>query len=263
MPAPRIPAMFDNVSIPTLLLLAGAGYVAWLISILSGGGGALLLIPVLTWTLGPRAVAPVIAMVTLFDAPVRLRLFWQHVRWDVVRWYLPGAIAGALIGTFLFDRLAETQAHWLKILVGLFLISTVFQYAFGKRERSFRMRVWAFTPIGFVAALVSGVIGEAGPVLNPFYLNYGVQKEEMIGTKSFNSIGMQTTKLAGYFAFGVLLREFLIYGVVIGVAAAMASWTGKKMLGKMRSQLFRQMVIGVMVVTGCILLWEERHVFLK
>lgn len=254
--------MPEDVTIPRLILLAAAGYVAWLVSILSGGGGAMLLMPVLTWTLGPRAVAPVIAMVTLFDAPVRLKLFWQHVRWDVVRWYLPGAIAGAIVGTFFFDRLAESHAHWLKILVGLFLISTVFQYAFGERERSFPMRLWAFTPIGFIVAMVSGVIGEAGPVLNPFYLNYGVQKEQLIGTKSFNSIGMQTTKLAGYFAFGALFKEFLIYGLVIGVAAACASFTGQHLLKRMEGKRFRQWVVGLMVVTGVILLWQERRALL-
>src|SRR5688572_18180530 len=101
--------MPEDASIPTLLLLAAAGYVAWLISILSGGGGALLLIPVLTWAVGPRAVAPVIAMVTLFDAPVRLKLFWRHVRWNVVRWYLPGAVAGALLGGYVF---ANAHAEW-------------------------------------------------------------------------------------------------------------------------------------------------------
>lgn len=250
--------MPDHPSIHILLLLAGAGYVAWLISILSGGGGALMLIPALTWAVGPRAVAPVIAMVTLFDAPVRLKLFWGHVRWDVVRWYLPGAVAGALLGGYVF---ANTRADWLKILAGLFLISTVFQFSFGKRERSFPMKRWAFMPIGFVVSLVSGIIGEAGPVLNPFYLNYGVEKEAMIGTKSVCSIGMQTTKLASYFAFGALLREFLIYGVVIGIAAACASWTGKWLLGRMQGKRFRQFVIALMVFTGCLMLWQERATF--
>lgn len=254
--------MPDHVSIPTLLLLAGAGYLAWLVSILSGGGGAMLLIPVLTWTLGPRAVAPVIAMITLIDAPIRLRMFWRHVRWEIVRWYLPGAVAGALVGTFLFAHIAERNTAWLKILAGLFLVSTVFQYAFGKKERSFTMRLRAFTPIGFVVACVSGVIGEAGPVLNPFYLNYGVEKEELIGTKSVNSIGMQTTKLAGYFAFGALFREFLIYGIVIGLATGLASWTGKKLLSRLAGKRFRQFVIALMVLAGCLLLWQERRVLL-
>jgi uncharacterized protein len=249
----------DHVSIPTLLLLALGGYLAWLVSILSGGGGAMLLIPLLTWTIGPRGVAPVIAMVTLFDAPVRLTLFWKHVRWDVVRWYLPGAVAGATLGGYVF---ANTHANWLKVIAGLFLISTVFQYSFGKRERSFNMRRWMFLPIAFVVSLVSGIIGEAGPVLNPFYLNYGVEKEAMIGTKSVNSIAMQATKLASYFAFGALLKEFLLYGVVIGIAAALASWTGKKLLARLEGKRFRQFVITLMVFTGFLMLWQERDVLL-
>jgi uncharacterized membrane protein YfcA len=242
------------IPIAKLLILAAAGYVAWLISILSGGG-ALMLIPVLTWAVGPRAVAPVIAMVTLFDAPVRLRLFWKHVQWRVVRWYLPGAIAGAMLGGYVF---AKSEAKWLKVVAALFLISTVFQFQFGRRKESFPMRLWMFTPVGFVVALVSGIIGEAGPVLNPFYLNYGVEKEEMIGTKSVNSIGMQATKIASYFAFGALLKEFLIYGLVIGIAAASASWTGKLLLARMHGTRFRQMVVTLMVITGGIMLWQER-----
>src|SRR3954469_20586183 len=113
--------MPDHATVSKLLLLAGAGYVAWLISILSGGGGALMLIPVLTWALGPRAVAPVIAMGTVVDAAVRLKLFWGHVRGDVIRWSLPGGGAAALLGGYIF---ANTRADWLKILAGLFLIST-------------------------------------------------------------------------------------------------------------------------------------------
>jgi uncharacterized protein len=252
--------MPHDIPISTLLLLAAAGYVSWLISILSGGGGALLLIPVLTWTLGPRSVAPVVAMVTLFDAPVRLKLFWRHVRWDVVRWYLPGAITGATLGGYIFTDLADSRTVWLKILVGLFLVSTILQYRFGKRPHSFRMTRWAFLPIGFVVSLVSGVIGEAGPVLNPFYLNYGVEKEAMIGTKSVNSIGMQLTKLASYFAFGAAMKEFLLPALVIGVSAATASWTGKRILGRMESKRFRQFVIALMVFTGCLMLWQERGV---
>jgi uncharacterized membrane protein YfcA len=111
-------------------------------------------------------------------------------------------------------------------------------------------------------ALVSGIIGEAGPVLNPYYLNYGIEKEKMIATKSVNSIGMQTTKLASYFAFGALLKEFWIYGLVIGIAAASASWTGKKILARMHGQRFRQLVVALMVITGCLMLWQERGLIL-
>lgn len=144
----------------------------------------------------------------------------------------------------------------------MFLVSTVLQFRFGKRERSFNMRRWIFLPVAFVVSLVSGIIGEAGPVLNPFYLNYGVEKESMIGTKSVNSIAMQATKIASYFAFGALMKQFLIYGLVIGLAAASASWTGKRILGRMEGKRFRQFVVALMVFTGLLMLWQERDVLL-
>ncbi len=120
------------------------------------------------------------------------------------------------------------------------------------------MRAWMFLPLGFVVAGISGMIGEAGPVLNPFFLNYGTEKEAMIGTKSVNSFFMQLTKLGSYTAFGVMTTEFWIYGLAIGIAATLASWVGKKLLGRMEGKRFRQIVIAVMVVTGALMVWQER-----
>jgi uncharacterized membrane protein YfcA len=124
------------------------------------------------------------------------------------------------------------------------------------------MRAWGFLPLGFVVAAISGMIGEAGPVLNPFFLNYGTEKESMIGTKAVNSFFMQLTKLGSYTAFGAMTREFWIYGLAIGVAATLASWVGKRLLGRMEGKRFRQAVIAVMVITGALMLWQERGVIL-
>ena len=44
----------------------------------------------------------------------------------VVRWYLPGAAAGAILGGWIFTLLS---AQWVQTCVALFLISTVWQYA--------------------------------------------------------------------------------------------------------------------------------------
>ncbi len=241
----------------TVLILIVAGFLAWLVSLLGGGGGALLLIPVITWVkdLGPRAVAPVLAIVTLVDSPVRIALFWRHIDWRIVRWYLPGAIVGGFLGAYIF---ANAQAHWLKVLAALFLISTVIQYRFGAQDRSFTMRAWAFLPLGFIVAFVSGLIGEAGPVLNPFYLNYGAVKEQMIATKSVNSFAMQFTKLTTYATFGAMEWKFLYYGLILGAAAMTASWVGKKLLGRMHPRQFRLIVVTVMAVTGALMLYQER-----
>jgi uncharacterized protein len=162
-----------------LVLLAAAGFVAWLVSTLAAGGGGMLLLPVVAYLIGPKAVAPVLALGSFFSGPARIFIFWRHIEWRIVRWYLPGAVCGGATGAWIF---AQTEAQWLKIAIGLFLISTVIQFRLGEKQRSFPMKTWFFLPIGVVVALVSGIIGEAGPVLNPFYLNAGIEKERLIAT---------------------------------------------------------------------------------
>jgi uncharacterized membrane protein YfcA len=102
-----------------------------------------------------------------------------------VRYYLPSATAGTVLGAVIFSNI---KLEWLQIIVGLFLISTIFQYRFGKKERSLEMKLIWFIPLGFIVELLTTIIGAVGPVLNPFCLNYGLQKEKMIATKTMNSL---------------------------------------------------------------------------
>jgi uncharacterized protein len=56
------------------------------------------------------------------------------IEWQIVRWYLPGAIAGG----WAFTR---TGASTLQIAIAIFLVSTVWQFHWGRAERSFPMPV--------------------------------------------------------------------------------------------------------------------------
>ena len=230
-----------------LLALFAAGLVAFIISTISGGGGALLLLPITESLIGASATAPVVQLANFIGRPVRLVLFWRDIDWRVVRYYLPAALIGGLLGTYLFSRMDST---WIRLLLGLFLISTVFQYRFGKKEQSFPMRVEVFGVLGFGVALLSSLIGGLGPVLNPFYLNYGLDKEPMIATKTANSFFVGIVQLGGYTFFGALTGKLWLYGLAMGLGAALGNYVGKRLLGRMSSRRFRQFVIALMVISG-------------
>lgn len=57
------------------------------------------------------------------------------------------------------------------------------QFRFGKKKKSFNVQLWHFAPIGLLVSVLGTIIGALGPVLNPFYLNYALEKEELIATK--------------------------------------------------------------------------------
>ena len=234
----------------TYVILFLVGIVAYLISTLAGGGGALILLPVVGFYLSPAVVAPVVNLGNMIGRPARLILFWQHIEWRLVAYYVPSAILGAIVGGLIFVKL---QADWLQILLGLFLISTVFQYRFGKKQSSFPMKKWYFIPLGFGVTLISTIFGATGAILNPFYLNIGLVKERMIATKTANSFIAGLAQLSSYAFLGALEGEMWLYGLAIGAGATIGNIVGKRQLKKVSDTRFRQYVIALMVVSGLLM----------
>ena len=246
--------LFENINLLYLAILFVAGIVAFIISTISGGGGALILVPFLNFLIGTTKTAPVINLGTFIGRPARLILFWKHINWKVFWYYVPAAMLGAWIAGWFFTKV---EASWLQILVGLFLISTVFQYRFGKKERSFPVYLWYFIPLGFLVSIAGTIIGALGPILNPFYLNLGLDKEELIATKTVNSFFLGISQIGSYAFFGLLYRELWIYGIALGLGAVIGNIIGKNFLAKMKSTTFRQLLIVLMVVSGILLIYNQ------
>ncbi|HET7764743.1 MAG TPA: sulfite exporter TauE/SafE family protein [Burkholderiales bacterium] len=232
-----------------------AGFVSWAISTLSAGGGSMLMVAAASAMLGGHAIAPVVTCTSLVAAPARMALFWEHIDWRVARWYLPGAVAGALLGSWIFTLLS---AQIVQTCVALFLISTVWQYRAGERTRSFLMRLRWFPAVAFVSGLTSAVVGASGLLANPFYLNYGMVKERMIATRAVNSLSIQVVKIGAYAALGALDWDLLRHGLSAGAGAALAIWISRTWLRHLDSRLFRQLTVLVMLIAGILALWQQR-----
>ncbi|MDA0672093.1 MAG: sulfite exporter TauE/SafE family protein [Cyanobacteria bacterium] len=242
-----------------VLILGSVSFVAWFLSMLAGGGSPLVLIPVITVLLGSQAVAPVITTGLLVGNSQRSLFFWREIDWVVTAWYVPGAIAGALLGAYAF---ANLHLEWLQIFLGLALLLMVANYGLSRwlkrRSWSLTVRAWHFLPAAFLNGVGSGLVGSTGPIMNPLYLGYGLEKEAMVATKSANKAFLHLVKIASYLTLGVLDSSYLGYGLVIGVAAMPANWLGKQVLARMSSEQFRQMVFTLIAVSGLLMLWQQR-----
>ncbi|MEN0006124.1 MAG: sulfite exporter TauE/SafE family protein [Bacteroidota bacterium] len=232
-----------------LLFIAGFG--AFALSTLTGGGAALMLLPISNALVGVSSTAPVVNLGNLIGRPVRLVLFWKGIDWRVAWYYVPPALVGTVLGAWLF---ANMRLIWLEYVLAIFLISTILQYRFGQRARSFSVRAWHFIPLGFIISLVSTVVGATGAVLNPFYMNYGLQKEQLIGTKTANSFFVGIFQVGSYAFFSSMHPPLWGYGVALGLGAAIGNFFGKRMLAKMSNKSFRIWVIWAMVVSGMVML---------
>ncbi len=151
--------MSENFVDKSTLLLLGLfflGASTFTLSTISGGGGAMMQIPVLNFLIGASQTAPVINLGAFISRPARILIFWKHIVWKVFWYFVPAAMVGALLATWMFS---EVKIYWIQLFVGLFLVSTFFQYRFGKKERSFDIKLWYFIPLGFFISVIGTFTG--------------------------------------------------------------------------------------------------------
>lgn len=88
------------------------------------------------------------------------------------------------------------------------------------------MLSWYFIPLGSSVSILGTIIGALGPVLNPFYLNSGLDKEDLIATKTANSF-FRGIAQSSYSFFGLLDKELWVYGIFLGLGATAGNIIGK------------------------------------
>lgn len=263
-----------------IVYLSVVSFFAWIVSTLAGGGSPFVLIPLVNLLMGAASVPPVITIGMFLGNAHRVLLFWREINWELTMWYAPGAIIGSFLGAYTF-----TQIHldWLQLIIGVFLIVSAVLFAIEKNpviaeaktdllteppkdslsinESGHKLKAWYIMPAGFLKAFVSGLVGTTGPVLNPFYLRYGLVKEQLLATKATHVVIIHLVKIITYGAFAALSREEVVAGLAIGIAAIPANLVGKAILSRMSPDQFRQIVLAFMSVGGIWMLWGQKDLF--
>ena len=242
------------------IALAVSGFFAWLVSTVAGVGGAFLLVPLVGFIAGAQAVAPVATLATLIAGGGRALVFRRDIEWAVVRWGLPGAVLGALLGAAVF---ASLRAEWLQLVVGVFLLTLVWQRRFGKLKTELSIAAWWFFPAHLAVGFFSGLVGAMGPVLNPLYLNAGISRQRLVGTKTAVSLPMHGVKMLAYLALGALSGQLLWFGLAAGVGALAANWLARRALSGMQQRTFEALIYGFMATSGLVMIWQQRGLLLK
>lgn len=242
-----------------LVSLGLISFLSWLMSMLAGGGSPLILIPVVNFLLGSQAIAPTITIGMLVGNLQRTFFFWRSIHWRVTLWHLPGTLVGATLGSYLLSRI---HVEGLQVVIAIALVLMAANAWFGGPDYALKIKDWHFLPLSFLNSFVSGLVGSTGPILNPVYLHYGLEKEQLIVTKSATVVLIHVIKMVTYLIFGILTVPYFLYGLLIGLAAIPANWIGKLILERMSTAQFRQVVLGFVGMSGLWMLWQQRELLL-
>ncbi|WP_238531708.1 sulfite exporter TauE/SafE family protein [Nitritalea halalkaliphila] len=75
----------------------------------------------------------------------KVLFFWRDIDWKLFAWLFPSTIVGSILGASLF---ASLSADFLQVLIGLLLVSTIFQFNRKEKKPRFQIKAWHFAPWG-------------------------------------------------------------------------------------------------------------------
>ncbi|WP_334134123.1 sulfite exporter TauE/SafE family protein [Tepidimonas sp.] len=191
--------------------LAGIGLITGFLAGLLGIGGGMMLVPVITFVLDARAIAPDLAvkmaiatsMATIvFTSISSVRAHHRRgaVRWDLVARLTPGIVLGAALASGGIFR--WLQGRWLALLFGIFIGLTALQMLRRARVAASTRTLPSTAGLvgaGGVIGFASGLVGAGGGFLSvPFMTAHRVPMHQAVATSAALGLPIALANVLGY-----------------------------------------------------------------
>ncbi len=225
--------------------LLGLSLLASIIAAVAGFGGSVILLPIVVHLFGIKAAVPILTVAQLLGNASRVWFGREAIDWKVVWYFSLGCIPSAIIGAIMFGSM---HADWLKTGLGIFLILTLIYRHSGLKTAN--MRPPHFTILGVVFGWLSAVVGTVGPLVAPFFLDYGLAGSAYIASEAMTAVIMHITKGIVYSKFALLDRDTFIIGLAMGLVMVFGSFIGKRIIDRLPRIWFTRIVEAVVLVTG-------------
>ena len=212
----------------------------------AGFGTGLILLPLVGWTLGVRAVGPVLTITMLVGN--LSRIWWSRGEIDVpvVARFLIGAVPATALGAAFY---AGARSEHLRLVIGGFLLaSVVLRRVLMSGRFAIRLEYFPFIGAGF--GVLSGMVVTTGPVVVPFFLAYGLRRGAFIATEAVCATVMHLTRGIVFARYALLTWEAVAIGVVLGGTMFAGSWFARQLLDRMSDRVFLALVEALVVLLG-------------
>ncbi|SDZ85528.1 Sulfite exporter TauE/SafE [Bizionia paragorgiae] len=110
---------------------------------------------------------------------------------------------------------------------------------------------------GGLTGFLSGLIGSAGPIGAAFFLGLDLTATAYVASEAFTALTMHLTKTVVYSKYALIGKEELYYGLFIGAAMILGSWSGRKIIEKISRDKFIFLVEILLIITGIQMIWTS------
>jgi len=240
-----------------LWIYAAFGAACFIVGLSKGGlGGVLgfLVTPMLSLVMPPgQAVGLMLPVLILADL-VTLAAYWRC--WDVSRiWVL---LAGGVVGVSLATLvLSSFPVSWMRKGLGVLVFAYVLYRLFEKRLLSrgeYHNRPWHGLLAGGTAGFASTLSHAGGPPITVYLLLQRLDPSVFIATSALFFAILNWIKVPYYAAAGLFNWQWQLRLLWLTPLAVLGGGVGKNLAFRLDRVLFERVVIGLLLVSGILLL---------
>lgn len=212
-----------------LSILAATAFATSILSAIIGMAGGIVLLSVMLLFFDPLVAVPLHGVIQLASNSTRTFVQRSHVKWKIIGSYFLLLLPMSFVGLHIAQALPPPVT---RCLIGVFvLFATWFPSAllFGSHPERIDPRR-RFMVLGGVVGTIQMTIGATGPLIAPFFLNLGLTRQSIVGTKAAAQALGHTAK---FVVFGIAGFAFPAYVLPLALLCGMVmlgTWVGSKLL---------------------------------
>ena len=235
------------MEISVLAILLVVSFATAILSAIIGMAGGIVLLSVMLLFMDPLEAIPLHGVIQLVSNASRTWIQRPHVDRGIVWRYalplLPMGFAGLLLAQSLSPPVARA-------LIGVFVLAATWAPGLllvgAHPERADRNR--RFFALGTAVGLLNVTVGATGPLIAPFFLNLGLTRHQVIGTKAACQTLGHLAKLVVFGAAGFAFLAFAVPLVLLSAVGIAGTWVGSQILGRVSELWFTRLYKAVLTL---------------
>lgn len=235
------------MQIPDFAILVAMALACSILSAIIGMAGGIVLLSVMLLYFEPLTAIPLHGAIQLFSNSSRVVIQRRHVHWNLIWHYALPLLPMAGIGLLAAQQLSPQVA---KICIGVFVLLATWRpdWLLLRSHPQSAQPARRFLVLGAVVGFLQMTVGATGPLIAPFFLNLGLSRQGVVGTKAAAQALGHITKIGVFATAGFVFADYLPLLAAMCAAVMIGTWLGSKLLDRVNERSFVWLYRGVLTL---------------
>jgi uncharacterized protein len=221
---------------------------------LAGFGTALVALGIWLYVLPPSIAVPLVLICSIVAQTSTLPSFWRSFDLRLVWPFLIGGLAGVPLGTML---VAHADPRIFKLSVGILLLLFPAALYFNKPMAISLGGRAADAAIGFAGGILGGLAGLSGALPTLWASVRGWGKDERRGVFQIFNWTVLTAAFCLQTGTGLIRMEVVWLALLVLPTTIFGAWLGGRTYRALSDQNFRDVILGLLFLSGVGLVWSS------